>query len=120
MTNFDTKLTNIEMTKAIQSYLNKRLAKLEKFIGDDSSAHGQVEIGKTTTAQHSGEIFRAEINLHISGKSLRTEFSETDLYSAIDKARDEMIRSLKSYKGRQRSLFKKGSIKVKNLLRFRR
>ncbi len=119
MTHFDIKLTNIEMTKAISSYLDKRLEKLEKFIGDDPSAKGQVEIGTTTRGQKSGEIYRAEINLHIAGKKLRTEAEETDLYAAIDKARDEMVRSLKSYKEKQRSLLRRGSYQVKKLLKFR-
>jgi len=119
MTNFDVKLTGIEMTEAIRSYLDKRLEKIDKFIGDDPSAKGQVEIGKTTQGQNKGEIFKAEINLHIAGKSLRTVEEDSDLYSAIDKTQEEMIRSLKSYKGKQRSMMRRGGYQIKKLLKFR-
>ena len=119
MTNFNIKLTDIEMTDAIESYLDKRLNKLEKFVGEDPSASGQVEIGKSLKGQHSGDIYRAEINLHVAGKNLRTVAEESDLYAAIDNVRDDMIRSLKSHKGKQRSMLRRGGYQVKKLLKFR-
>jgi len=117
--NFDFKATNIEMTEAIREYLYKRLEKLEKFTGDDAGSYGQVEIGTTTSGQHSGDIFRAEINLTVEGQNFRTESKKKDLYSAIDEAQDEMIRTLKSYRGKRRTLFRRGGYQIKKLLKFR-
>jgi len=116
-THFDFKTTNIEMTQAIREYLNKRLEKLEKFTDDDASSYGQVEIGTITQGQHSGKIFRAEINVTISGHHFRSESKKDDLYFAIDEARDEIVRTLKSYKGKKRTLFRKGSSAIKNILK---
>ena len=94
--NIDVKQTNIEMTPALQEYLDKRLEKLERFIDSDSSAYMQVEIGTITSGQNSGDIFRAELNLELDGEHFRTEARTTDLYKSIDDAKDEMVRSVKS------------------------
>ncbi len=119
MTNFNIKTTNIEMTDAISSYLDKRLSKLDKFMKKDEPAVGQVEIGTITRGQNSGDIFRAEINLSLGGHSFRAESEKDDLYKAIDDAQDEMIRQLKSFKNKQRSMERKGGYQLKKLLKFR-
>lgn len=115
--NLDIKTTNIDMTPAIRSYLEKRVSKLEKFIGDDVSTYAQVEIGTITSGHHSGDIFRAEINLRTGGQRFRAESKRNDLYAAIDVARDEMVRNLKSYKSKQRTLFRRGGSAIKNILK---
>lgn len=108
------------MTNAIQNFLDKRLKKLEKFVGKDSSAQGQVEIGTITTGQNSGEIFRAEINLHLAGQDFRSESTNEQLYSAIDEAQKEMARQVKAYKKRKREFERRGASRFKKLLtRFR-
>jgi len=115
--NIDVKQTNIEMTPALQEYLDKRLEKLERFIDSDSSAYMQVEIGTITSGQNSGDIFRAELNLELDGEHFRTEARTTDLYKSIDDAKDEMVRSVKSYKGKRRTLLRKGGNAIKSILK---
>ena len=85
------KATGIELTDAIKNAVEKELAALDERIarwGDAVSA--DVEVGKTTNHHHKGEIFRAEANLHIPGKTLRAEETAEDLYAAIK----EMARTL--------------------------
>ncbi len=81
------KATGIELTDAIKEAVEKDLASLDALTsrwGDAVTA--DVEVGKTTNHHHKGEIFRAEINLHVSGKTLRAEETAEDLYAAIKEA----------------------------------
>ncbi len=112
------KATNLELTNAISDYVEKRVASLEKFVDkNDESAIAQVEVGKSTKHHQSGDIFRAEINLHIAGKDLRAVAEKDNLYSAIDEAKDEMTREITSHKDRKRTLIRRGGARIKDFLR---
>lgn len=81
------KATGIELTDAIKDAVEKDLAALEAMterFGDAAAV--DVEVGKTTNHHHKGEIFRAEMNLHIPGKTIRVEETAEDLYAAIKEA----------------------------------
>jgi len=120
--NIEVQTTHIEMTPAISEYIDKHMKKLDRFISpQDTSALARVEIGTITRGQQSGEIFRAEINLHVAGKDLRSVSEKDDLYTAIIEARDDLVRSLKKYQDKKRSLVKRGGQKIKSIIRgFRR
>lgn len=112
------KATNLELTAAISDYTKKRVSSLEKFINkNDESAMASVEVGKSTKHHQSGDIFRAEINLHIAGKDLRAVAEKDNLYAAIDEAKDEMVREITSHKAKQRTLLRRGGAKIKDFIR---
>lgn len=112
------KATNLELTTAISDYAEKKVSGLVKFINkNDESAVANVEVGKSTKHHHSGDIFRAEINLHIAGKDLRAVAEKDNLYSAIDEVKDEMVREITSHKSRQRTLLRRGGAKIKAFIR---
>ncbi|PIT96670.1 ribosomal subunit interface protein [Candidatus Campbellbacteria bacterium CG10_big_fil_rev_8_21_14_0_10_35_52] len=112
------KATNIELTSEISDYLNKRLRSVEKLINpNDTSAIFDIEVGKITNHHQTGDIFRAEINLHIVGNQLRSFAEKNTIFNAIDKARDEMIYELLKTKGRQTRLLKKGGMAMKIFMR---
>lgn len=112
------KATNLELTAAISDYAEKRVSSLEKFINkNDESAMANVEVGKSTKHHQSGDIFRAEINLHIAGKNLRAVVEKDNLYAAIDEAKDEMVREITSHKAKQRTLLRRGGAKIKDFIR---
>ncbi len=110
------KFTNFERTQAISDYLAKRLSHLDKFI-KDNSALCEVELGKTTNHHKSGDIFRAEINLKIKGKSFRAVSEKDDLYSAIDIVKDEMVNELHHHKDKKVSIARRGGAKVKSIIK---
>ena len=99
------KATNIELTPAIKRYIEEKIGSLKKFIRvrDLESAQVRVEVGMTTRHHHSGDIFRAEIQIRLPrfDKGIRTESNQSDLYAAIDVARDRMKRELLKIKGRK-------------------
>ncbi len=113
------KATNISLTPAISNYINKKIFALEKFIKpNDNSVFCQVEVAKTTRHHKSGNIFRAEIHIKLPRGDEYYAAAETeDLYASLDEVKDNIIRKLTSKRKRTIRLFRKGGIKIKNLLK---
>ncbi len=110
------KATNIELTSAINDYVNKRLQALEKFTKDKEIV-AYVEVGKTTKHHKEGEIFKAEFNLEISGVKFYSVSEKEDLYQAIDDAKEEVVHQIKNDKKRKQTLYKRGASSVKKMLK---
>lgn len=110
------KATNIELTSAINDYVNKRLQALEKFT-KDKEIIAYVEVGKTTKHHKEGEIFKAEFNLEISGVKFYSVSEKEDLYEAIDDAKEEVVHQIKNDKKRKQTLYKRGASSVKKMLK---
>lgn len=113
------KTTNIDLTDALTDYVEKKLSGLnQKFIDpNDESVQCDIELGKTTNHHRSGDIYRAEFNLHVAGKDLYAAAEEADLYAAVDEARDDLRRQLKTHRGKKETLFRKGGLKFKEMIR---
>jgi ribosomal subunit interface protein len=113
------KATNIDLTDNIREHVNQKISMITKFmqLKPEQEAIFDVEVGKTTNAQHQGHIMRAEINLELSGNFNRTESVQDNLFQAIDDATDEMIRKVRKNKEKRFDLIKKGAAKVKNFFR---
>lgn len=110
-----TKGNHMDITPAIQEYVDKRLQGIEKFLDDNAII--EVELGKTTNHHRSGDIFRAELNAAVYGDLVRVVAEQSDLYAAIDVARDELQNALSSRKDKRQTLWRRGAQKIKNLLR---
>lgn len=110
------KATNMDLTGAITDYVNKRLASIEKF-SHDNDMTGHVEIGKTTNHHKQGDIFKAEFDISINGTQYFTVSEQDDLYSAIDDAKEEIVRKITHTKDRKQTLFKRGASSVKKMLK---
>lgn len=110
--------SNIELTDAIEDYLNKKLLQVEKHINaKETVPMVDVEIAKTIGDQNSGEdLFKAEITITLGGESYRYVAEEHELYAAIDKMKDEIIRVLRKDKERKRDKFRRGALKMKNMI----
>ena len=108
----------LELTPAIRAYVEEKILSIDKFV--DSSTGGvlaDVEVAKTTDHHHSGEIFKAEINLQINGDFHRASSTQADLYAAIDEMKDEIIRQITARQTKKTTLFRKGARRLKGLLR---
>ncbi|MBM3281573.1 MAG: ribosome-associated translation inhibitor RaiA [Candidatus Harrisonbacteria bacterium] len=95
--------TNIELTEPLKEYINMRIEPLSKFLGKmdlEGAVEAQVEVGRMTHHHHKGDVFRAEVNLHLPKKSLRAESETYDARVAIDNVRDTLAREIKEYKER--------------------
>lgn len=110
--------TGIDLTRAIERHIEEKVNSLDKFIdSNDESAYAKVEVEKTTNHHQKGEVFRAEINLHIAGADFRAESTAEDLYNAIDEVRDEMSKEVRRHKGKKEAKWKQGARAIKRLLR---
>ncbi|ETB63850.1 TPA: ribosome-associated translation inhibitor RaiA [Candidatus Nomurabacteria bacterium] len=110
------KATNMELTPAIEDYINKKLISLEKF-NKDGEINVYVEVGKTTNHHKQGELFKSEINLSLDGKKFFTNSEKEDLYKAIDRSEEDIVRQITSKKDKSQTLFKRGSMSVKKMLK---
>ena len=109
------KSTNIELTPALREYTERRMASIEKFVGESGQA--AVELEKTTNHHKSGEIFRAEVNVITSaGQQYRAETNKEDLYVAIDALRDAITSELSKGKAKNITRWRRGAQKLKSLI----
>ena len=117
--NINIKTTNLELTDSIRDYLDKKMAQVEKFIKAPSTEPiADIEIGKTTNAKNSAEdLFKAEINLQIGGSLYRYSAEEAEIYSAIDKMKDQIIREVRKEKEKKRDYFRRGALRMKEMIR---
>ncbi|HPI82562.1 MAG TPA: ribosome-associated translation inhibitor RaiA [Candidatus Paceibacterota bacterium] len=112
------KATNIELTDAIKDYVNKNLLGLDRFITDPKEdLIIQVEVGKTTRHHKSGDYFRAEFNVDISGKKFYVSAKKDNLYGAIDEAKEALFRKIDYSKNKERTLLRRGAKSIKKMIR---
>lgn len=116
--NIKIRSVGFDLTPAIDEYVTKKISSLEKFLDANTDLLCEVEIGKTTNHHKSGDIFKAEINIIRPGnKQVYAVAEEAELYTAIDIVRDEAERVIVSQKNKSSTLFRRGSAKIKNLIR---
>ena len=95
------KATNMELTEAIRTYVNEKLALL-----DDLRSKGEfvvvshMEVGKSSQHHKKGPYYFAEIDLQVQKNLFRAREEAEDLYAAIDLAKDELKRQLLNRKDR--------------------
>ncbi len=111
------KTKNFSLTPSIETYLREKLDSLDKILPYNDSIFADVELARTTRHHQKGDIFRAEVNLTISGKLIRSVAEQWDLRVAIDRVRDELGRKITSNKEKSASLYKRGARMLKKLLR---
>ena len=106
----------MELTTAITKYVNSRLEVVNRFLNDDQ-ALVYVEVAKTTNHHNKGEIYKAEIDIRSKGNKFYVVSEKTDLYTAINDAKEQVSKELKRKLGRQDTLFKRGAISVKKMIK---
>lgn len=110
-----TTATTMELTPALKDYAEKRLGAISKY---DTFNSIDIELSKTTNHHRQGEIFAASVHVVTAlGKVYHAESEKSDLYEAIDDVRDDIVREIRSAKGKEHSLFRRGAQRIKNMLR---
>lgn len=112
-----TRTSNITMTPQLEALLEQKFSALGKLIDARGDERCEIELEKIAE-QHSGKIFRAEVNLFSGGKLFRAEATEEQIEQSIDTIRNELKRELQRDHGKRHSLFKRGRQAIKNMLRF--
>ncbi len=107
---------NIEVTDSIYSYIRKRVQGLSKFFSHEDT-QVEVEVGKITKHHKNGEVYKADISISMGGKKFFASSAKENLYSAIDTVKEEAARSLRHNKDRSQTLFKRGALSVKKMVK---
>ena len=115
--NIQTTANNLDMTPEIQSYLEKRLSVLDKFLSEDKETNAHVILAKESNHHRHGDIFSAEITMHVKGQHMFAKSEQESLYAAIDIMKDEIARSLKQNKNKKDTMLKRGGRTVKAMLK---
>ena len=88
---------NIEMTNAIEQYIDEKIGSLEKF--NKNIIECRVEIDKNTH-HRKGEVFKVTVNIKVPNELIRAEQVDENLYSAIDLVKEDTERQLLKLKSK--------------------
>lgn len=86
----NTRGKNMEVTPALQDYLEKRLGKLEKYFESDIEANITMSIAR--------ESHIVEVTISIDGLLLRGEEVSPDMYASVDSVVDKLERQIHKHK----------------------
>ncbi len=86
---------HIELTDGIKASIEKKMSKLEKFISDDSDV-------KVTVSARKGRHTIEVTVISTDGALVRAEDTEDDLYTAIDKVIDKLVKQIRRYKSKMK------------------
>lgn len=107
----------MDLTLAISDYVNKKIEAINKFVGLHEEVIVYVEVGKTTNHHKQGDHFKAEFSVLIDGEKFFAGSEKSDLYKALDDAKDELVSRIKNNKKRKTTLFKRGAMSVKKMIK---
>ncbi|MDP2194711.1 MAG: ribosome-associated translation inhibitor RaiA [Rhodocyclaceae bacterium] len=83
---------HIEVTTALRDYVSGKVDKVIRHFDHVTSVHVILSVEKL--------VQKAEITLHVKGKDIYADSSDTDLYAAIDKLVDKLDRQVLKYKNK--------------------
>ena len=84
----------IDVTKAINDYIEEKVSKLEKYLDDNE----KVEVKALISAK--GKAQKVEVTIWSGKYNIRAEESHEDLYASIDLVVDKVERQFKKYRGK--------------------
>ena len=90
----------MDLTDAIRGRIEQKYAKLDRFFQDDAEA-------KVTLSTEKDKQ-KIETSIHFHSFIIRVEHTSADLYNAIDKSVDDIIRQLRKHKTRLHNKLRSG------------
>ena len=94
----DIQARNMRLTDNTREYVEKKTAKLERFLQEIDEIH--VELSHQKNARQATDRQVAQLTVRGKGFLLRTEERSDDLHTAFDAAMDKMQRQVDRYKGK--------------------
>jgi len=94
--------THIELTQALQIYIDKRCRALNRYIRpfeENGELLLRVEVARSTRHHKKGEeVYYVELTIRLSKKVIRIEQYDANMRQAIDEAQRRMVSVLTGYK----------------------
>jgi len=121
------KTTNIKLTASLRRFAEEKINSLEKFFKNFQTGkyfdyffnkgkpriEAWVEIGRISLHHRKGPFFRAEVQIRLSGKSIRSVAYSEDLKLAIVEVKNELQRQIKRYKEKAKDLARRNEKPVR-------
>lgn len=109
------KAVKIDLTPSIKEYIETKIGSVDKFLkkfeplknppaGDSAKRSKKeievfLEIARTTSHHHKGDVFRVAANIPIGKTVIRAEDIDWDARIAVDRVKDKLQQEIKKYKG---------------------
>jgi len=90
---------NMDVTDRIHKYVDKKVAKLDRFLPGIEEA--RVDVAYNKSARNAADRQVAQITVRGKGFVLRSEESADDIFAAMDTALDKLQRRIERYKGKR-------------------
>jgi putative sigma-54 modulation protein len=90
---------NMEVTDRIRDYINKKVAKLDRYLNGLEEA--RVELAYIKSARSAADRQVAQITVRGHGVILRSEERADDIFAALDIALEKLQRQIERYKGKR-------------------
>jgi putative sigma-54 modulation protein len=90
---------NLEVSDRIVDYVDKKVAKLDRYLPDIEDA--RVDVAFVKSARSAADRQVAQITVRGKGFILRSEERADDIFAALDTAVDKMQRQIERYKGKR-------------------
>lgn len=90
---------NMDITDRIKDYVNKKIAKLDRYLPGIEEA--RVDLSYIKSARSAADRQVAEITVRGKGFILRSEERSEDIFAAMDNALDKMQRRIERFKGKK-------------------
>ncbi len=97
----------VEVTEALDSAVDRKLARLDKYFRDDAEAT------VTLNVQKNSQI--VEVTIPLKGSIIRAEESSDDMYASLDKVIDVLERQLRKHKEKMQSKKSMDTIRFENV-----
>lgn len=96
----DIEAKNFDLTPALSSFINEKIGKLDKFLKSfpEGSVRARVEVARSSKHHRSGDIYYAETNLYLPGKTLRAEDEGPDVRVSVNRVSEKLQREIEKYK----------------------
>ena len=84
---------HLEITPSLRDYIESKLERISRHVDDLIDVSVTLSVDKL--------IQKAEVNVHLSGKDIHVETTESDMYAAIDLLMDKLDRQVLKFKEKQ-------------------
>ncbi len=114
---FIIKSKDAKVSEELDSYIQKKIGKLEKFFEntDPDLIQVDIEFSKAVGRQKQGEIFQADINFRVPGNFFRSSVRGENLFSIIDSAEEELETEIRKFKTKKETMFRRGARSLKKM-----
>ncbi|WP_199102535.1 ribosome hibernation-promoting factor, HPF/YfiA family [Aquitalea sp. ASV11] len=84
---------HLEVTPAIREYVETKLERITRHVDHVIDVAVTLSVDKL--------VQKAEVNVHLSGKDIHVEATDSDMYAAIDALMDKLDRQVLKHKEKQ-------------------